>query len=297
MIQLFDVICAGQAVLDCITRNRETTPYKPNVYRAESIRLSPGGDAVNEARALSGMGVNTAVVCGLGKDLAGDIILDTLRRAGVHTGRVCPMAGDTPIANLQVAEDGSRISINSGATRLEGLRIDPASVKGARIVSLASIFRPPLDDYDVIRALVKSAKAGGAIVCADTKLPLYGAKSLDEIADILPLIDYLFPNEKEAEYYSGMRALPEMAKVIAGKGIRNVVIKAGPAGCFVRTQGYGYALPAVPLDKVVDTTGAGDNFVAGFIWGLLQGWAVRECAEAGLRQAASAIGQPCPAAD
>ena len=287
---MFDVICTGQAVLDCITRNRETAPYKPNVYRAESIRLSPGGDAVNEARALAGFGLKTAVVCGLGRDPAGDIVLNALERSGVCTERVCRMNGDTPIANLQVAVDGSRISVSSQATRLEGFRIDPESIRGARIVSLASLFRPPLEDYEQIRALVKAAKADGAIVCADTKLPLYGARSLDEIADILPLIDYIFPNEKEAEYYSGRRTLPEMAEAIADRGIKCVIIKAGPAGCYVCAEGQGYALPAVKLERVIDTTGAGDNFVAGFIRGLIQGLSVEACARSGLKQAASAIG-------
>ncbi len=290
-MSVFDVICAGQAVLDCITRNREATPYKPNVYRAQSIRLSPGGDAVNEALALASMGFRVATVCGLGRDLAGDIVLNALESGGVDTSRVRRMTCDTPIANLQVAEDGSRVSINSRATLLEGFSIDPASLRGARIVSLASLFRPPLDDRDVIRALVRAAKGCGAVVCADTKLPLYGARSLDEISDILPLIDCIFPNEKEAAYYSGRTALPDMAETIADMGIRAVVIKAGPAGCYVRAGERGFALPAVPLEKVVDTTGAGDNFVAGFIRGLLMGWDVERCARSGLERAASVIGE------
>ena len=211
---MFDVICAGQAVLDCITRNREASPYKPNVYRAESIRLRAGGDAVNEARALASMGFKVAAVCGLGRDLAGDIVLNALAAADVDTSRVQRMTGDTPIANLQVAADGSRVSVNSRATLLEGLCIDPASLHGARLVSLASLFRPPLDDCDRLRALVRAAKADGAIVCADTKLPLYGARSLDTLADVLPLVDCILPNEREAEYYSGHIWVPDDGEII-----------------------------------------------------------------------------------
>ena len=157
---------------------------------------------------------------------------------------------------------------------------------------MASLFRPPLDNYDRIRALVRAAKADGAMVCADTKLPLYGPKSLDGIADILPMIDCIFPNEREAEYYSGRHSLPEMARAIADMGLRCVVIKAGPDGCYVYTEGRGEALPAVKPERVVDTTGARDNFVAGFIRGLIQGLAIHDCAEYGLKQAARAIGRP-----
>lgn len=286
---MYDVICIGQGVLDCITRGREAQPCKPNVYRADTIRLHPGGDAVNESLALAGMGFRVAAVCGVGDDVAGRILLDALGRGGVDTSRIRSLPGDTPIANLQVDRDGSRLSVNSGATRLEGFRVDPALAKGARVVSLASLFRPPLFDFDGIAALIRAAKEDGAIVCADTKLPLDGPVSLDGLSEVLPLIDYIFPNEKEAEYYSGRTALPDMAEALSERGIKNVIIKAGPAGCWVHGCGEARALPAVPVRNVVDTTGAGDNFVAGFISGILSGAPILDCAEAGLKKAAEAI--------
>ena len=286
---MLDVICAGQAVLDCITRGKESAPYKPNVYRAETIRLHTGGDAVNEAMALTGLGAEVAVVCGLGEDIAGNLILSELARAGVHTERVRRAAIDTPIANLQVARDGSRVSINSNATRLEGFQIEPEALTGARVVSFASLFRPPLADFTVLKKLIRAAHASGAVVCADTKLPLTEALSLDGLQEVLPLIDYIFPNEKEAAYYTGETEFPAMARALTDRGIRNVVIKAGPAGCYVRGPEEEFALPATPVERVVDTTGAGDNFVAGFIAGLLRGDALRGCAEGGIRQAAAAI--------
>ena len=110
---MIDVVCIGQAVLDCITRGKESSPYRPNVYRAESIRLHTGGDAVNESMALAGMGFQTAIVCGLGWDIAGNLIENELARAGVNIAGIRRIEGmDTPIANLQVAKDGSRISVN-----------------------------------------------------------------------------------------------------------------------------------------------------------------------------------------
>lgn len=286
---MFDVICAGQAVLDCITRGKEDAPYKPNVYRADTIRLHPGGDAVNESTALAGMGLRVAAVCGVGCDIAGDILLNALSSAGVDTERVRRMPGDTPIANLQVSRDGSRVSVNSDATRLEGYRIDPAEVTGAHVLSLASLFRPPLSDLDNVAALIRAAKAEGTIICADTKLPLRATIHPDALSGVLPLIDFIFPNEKEAEYYTGQTTLPDMACALADRGVGNVVIKAGPAGCYVRSECCDCALPAVPVANVVDTTGAGDNFVAGFITGILDGAPLLDCAWRGLRRAAEAI--------
>ncbi|MBQ8075997.1 MAG: carbohydrate kinase family protein [Oscillospiraceae bacterium] len=286
---MFDVVCVGQAVLDCITRGKETAPYKPNVYRAETIRLHTGGDAVNESWALAAMGFQVAVVCGVGRDLAGDILLSELTKAGVNTDRVRRMEMDTPIANLQVARDGSRISVNSEATRLPGYSIAPQELPEAKIISFASIFRPPLEDPVCIKALLQTAKQKGSIVSVDTKLPLSGALRLDDLAEILPLIDYIFPNEKEAAYYTGRETIPEMAHALRDAGIRNVIIKTGPDGCYCCNAEEEFALPALPVPQVVDTTGAGDHFVAGFLSGILQQASFRDCATLGLQQAARAI--------
>ena len=285
-----DVICCGQAVLDCITRGKEKAPYRENVYRAESVHLRAGGDAVNESVTLAGMGVRAAVVCGLGDDIAGRIVLDELRRAGVDTERISAMSSDTPIANIQVETDGSRISVNSGATRLPGYRIAPESLRGARIVSFASLFRPPLEEPEVIRQLIAEAKKDGTIVCADTKLPLVEGIDMEILSDVWPLVDFFFPNEKEAAFYTGKKELPEMADALYAFGIGNVIIKAGKEGCYLKNAEESTPLPAVPVETVRDTTGAGDHFVAGFISGILKGLPARECASLALASAAKAIG-------
>ena len=286
---MFDVICAGQAVIDCITRGREKEPYRPNTYRAETVRLHTGGDAVNESMALAGMGYRTAVVCGIGRDLAGDFLADRLEKAGVDTGRISRMDYDTPIANLMVAEDGSRSSVNSGAIRLPGYRVSPDSLAGAKIVSFASLFRAPFADTKAAADLIRTVKERHVLVCCDTKLPLSDEVRIEDFKEALPLIDYFFPNEKEAAFLSGMDKVPDMAAALRSKGLRNVIIKTGPEGCYVNGEEGVFTLPAEPVGRVVDSTGAGDNFAAGFISGLLQEKNLRECAAMGIHQAAQAI--------
>ena len=286
---MLDVLCVGQAVVDCITRGKENFPYKENVYRAETIRLHTGGDAVNESRALASMGYRTGIVCCLGRDAAGDMIFRELTEAGIDTERITRTDRDTPVANLQVAADGSRISVNSQAVRLEGYRVDPAVLAGAKIVSFASLFRAPLDDAQTVRELITAAKKNGSAVCADTKLPVTGSAGIGPLSEVLPMIDYFFPNEKEAAYYSGKQSYEDMAREFRQRGIRNVIIKAGPAGCYVSGEEGEFALPAIPVEKVVDTTGAGDNFVAGFLSGVLEKKTLRECAAGGIERAARII--------
>ena len=286
---MLDVICVGQAVVDCITRGKEKEPYKENVFRAETIRLHTGGDAVNESKALASMGYDAAIVCCLGNDAAGDLIIRELEESGVRTDRITRMDIDTPIANLQVSVDGSRISVNSGAIRLEGYRADPDLLTGARIVSFASLFRPPLEKADAVKELIRAAKRSGALVCADSKLPLVSSVNLEDLTDVLPLIDYFFPNEKEAAYYSGKESYPEMAAEFRRNGIRNVIIKMGKEGCYVCGEEGEFSLPARQVEHVLDTTGAGDNFVAGFLSGILEGASLPDCAAAGIERAARVI--------
>ena len=283
-----DVICAGQCVIDCITLGKEAEPYKKDVYRAADIVLRLGGDASNEARVLASYGYKAAVAAGIGDDLAGNLICSELSALGIDISRIRRCVPSTPIAGIQVSLDGSRISVNSGATRLPGCVIPAEDLCGARVVSLASMFRPPLEDPDAVFAAVSAAKNSGAVVCADTKLPLLESITLSGFLKIMPLIDYFFPNEKEAAFYSGKEVFPEMAAFFRDCGVKNVVIKAGESGCYVSGEEGVFTVPAAKVD-VVDTTGAGDSFAAGFIMGLLEGAPLRECAELAVKQAGIAV--------
>ena len=284
-----DVICLGQAVVDCITRGRENAPDGKLAQRADSIRLSTGGDAVNESFVLAGMGINAELVCGLGNDLAGTIIMGEARRRGVGTERISIVEEmDTPVANLMVSADGSRYSVNSRATMLPGYLPGADAVKGARVVSFASLFRAPLDRKETIISLIRSAWEDGAVICADTKLPTFRELTLADISEVLPMVSYIFPNEKEAAFYTGEDSFPRMAEVFHSCGIKNVVIKAGAQGCFMSTGKDSFSLPALPVEAV-DTTGAGDNFVAGFISGILEGDGPHRCCERALAKAAESI--------
>ncbi len=281
------VVCLGQALVDCITRG--THPHKPNVYRADSIALAVGGDAINEAGALVKLGYQAKLVCGLGNDAAGSLVYQTAVERGIDVSNVT--ISDTlvtPIANLMVAYDGSRISYNSPATLLEGYLPDGECFKGAKVVSFASLFRAPLDQKEVVISLIKQAKEAGAVVCCDTKIATYRQLDLKDIEEVLPLIDYLFPNENEAGQFTGEGDYEQMAKKIKAMGVKNVIVKTGAKGCVVCSDDACFSKPALPVE-VVDTTGAGDNFAAGFIGGLLQDKDLEACVDAGLRQAAESI--------
>ena len=294
----YDVLCIGQAVIDCIIRGQEADKHRENVFRAERIELHIGGDAVNESIALTELGCRAGIACGVGPDSAGNLLRTELSRRGVNTDHITVMDSlVTPIAQLVVHQDGGRHSINSKATMLEGYipAAEELEMDSASIVSFASLFRAPLDQAEIVKKLMETAKKAGAVISADTKLPTFREIKMEELAPVWPLVDYIFPNEREAAYYTGFtgRELTEddffeMTEIFRGYGIKNVIIKAGADGCYVNGQEGRFHLPALPVD-VVDSTGAGDNFVAGFLTGVLKGENLSECAMRGRLRASQCI--------
>lgn len=276
-----EIICLGQAVIDCISRGINHDTGRKNVYRADSISLNIGGDAVNEASVLSRLGHSVKLAYGSGRDIAGNIIYEEMKKMGIDL-RYADRSEErmTPIANLMVNGDGTRFSYNSTATMLEGYVPDHGIMENEKILSLASLFRAPLDRASVIKDFVKAAKDKEMIVCADTKLATFRKIGPRDIEEIMPLIDYIFPNENEAGFFSGEKEYEKMAEYFRALGVKNVIIKTGKDGCTVKGENESFHLDALPV-HAIDSTGAGDNFVAGFISGILRGFSLRKCAQYG----------------
>lgn len=266
-----EVVCVGQVLVDCILKGWNTTPYNNNVYLADSVTISPGGDAFNESVITARLGHKVRIMCGLGRDLAGGIIEEHLKNNGVDLSAVVYSDTDrTPITNLLVDERGERKSVNTPAHLVEFFRPDVSWFQGVKVVSIASLFRAPFNKPDVILDVCRAAKEAGAILTADVKLANCNQLLLDDVKEALPYIDYIFPNESEAEFYTQKKDYYEMADVLLSYGIKNVIIKVGPEGCIAKNVQECFTVPAYKLNAV-DGTGAGDNFAAGFISAMIRG--------------------------
>ena len=271
--QDLDIICIGTALVDSIIRGFDPNPVSASGYRAASGSLNVGGEAVNEAVTASKLGMKTGILWSLGCDSAGDMVMQTLERNGVETGLVLRSEEHpTPVTTMFVKDDGSRSSITNESHRYNfHPEKDPSRFTKARAIILGSLFRAPFDDPEIIGAVLRAAKAAGQIIVADTKLPNFRKLSLDDLKDVLPLIDYITPNEDEARYYTGKTEPEEMADVFLSYGIKNIIIKLGKNGCFFKNaSGECYRLPVCRIEAV-DATGAGDNLAAGFTTEILRG--------------------------
>ena len=292
MNRQLDILCIGMALVDSIIKGFDPHPVSEAGFRAASGSLNVGGEAVNEAMAAAKLGMKTGILCTLGLDGAGQMIEDALIRCGVDT-RLILRSEDhpTPVTTMFVNDDGSRKSITNGSHRYNfHPERHTACLRETGAVILGSLFRAPFDDPEVILSVLRDAKAAEVLVFADTKLPNYRFLTLDDIADALPLIDYITPNEDEAKYYTGKSEPEDMADVFLARGVKNVIVKLGGRGCYYKGSGGSLFLPAWDI-RAVDATGAGDNFIAALASELLRGGTIDEAL-----RFASACGAICTTA-
>ena len=264
----YDLICMGMALVDSIIRGFQPEPVSASGYVAESCSLNAGGEAVNVSVAAAKLGLKTAILCALGQDAAGDLVRHELALAGVDTGLIA-RSPQTPVTTMFVNRDGTRKSITNEAHRFpfHPEKVPPAETKA---IALGSLFRAPFDDPEVVLRVLENAAGAGQLIFADTKLPNFRVITPEDLAEAFPLIDYISPNEDEARFLTGKEDPEAIADVFLRYGVRNVIIKLGKNGCLLKNAQETCVLPGYSI-RAVDATGAGDNFLAGFIAEILDG--------------------------
>lgn len=275
-----DVMCAGLALVNFPLHPVDETVFQNDVNMVSPIQLLPGGDAANQAIVISNLGGRVSLASVIGKDGFGDILLKMLKDAGKELD-VSHVAvdekGSTGVAAMLIRPDGQRnFCINRGSLLKFGLpHIDMGLLEQTRIVSIGGLMSLPGFDGEGTETFFKKAKEAGAITVADTKKDLWGL-GLKGVAGTLAYTDYFFPSLEEAQDISGESTVEKMAEVFLSCGAGHVGIKLGSKGCYFKDGKQEFYLPAYPCNAI-DTTGAGDNFMSGFITGLLQGWDEKKC--------------------
>ena len=279
-MRALDVICAGAAIVDILLQPVSKNIFDTESYPLDSIAMTIGGDAINEAVILSRLGHKTALMSMVGVDPAGAFVRDTCHKNGIddRSLRTDPQVTTSINVGL-VTQDGERTFVTNrrgSLWRMTAADIDVSRFSEARLLSFASIFNEPLLDGRSLRKIFQAAKAVGLTVCADMIRPRFN-ETLEDIAMALDYVDYFFPNYDEAVLLTGKTAPEEIADAFLSCGVKNIIVKLGKQGCYIKNQQFAETVPAVQGIHAVDTTGAGDNFAAGFISGLLQGSSLMDC--------------------
>ncbi len=288
-----DVTIIGAAIMDVLAGPVDESVFEKGSQPVHSTRLSFGGDALNEAVVLSQLGLNAELISKIGNDESGKHVLDFLQEKQVDVTRVKVEEGlVTGINIVLVTPDGERVFLtnpNGSLRKLSEADVMEQLDDAADIVCMASMFVSPLLDIPAMERIFQRIKSKpGRILVADMTTAKNG-ESLVDIEGLLKYIDYVIPNETEAERLTGESDVYRNAELFIEHGASCVVIKRGSKGCLIRTRERQIDVPAYAHAKSVDTTGAGDSFVAGFLYGLKKGMSLEECARFGCAVASCTV--------
>lgn len=290
-----EITVIGAAILDLLARPVTPAVFETGSQPVREMRLSGGGDALNEAVALARLGKHTELVSTLGRDRAGETVLQILRDAGVATNRIVRQSGlRTGVNAVLVDESGERHFLTdpeSSLRRLSETDILPALDAAADIVSFAGIFVSPLLDIPALERIFQRIKEKPERILVADMTKAKHAERLSDLMGLLPYVDCILPNEEEIALLTGERDPRRNAAMLIEAGASCAVIKLGKRGCLVRTADAAYQIPACPVERAVDTTGAGDCFAAGFLWGLSEGLPLLECGRFGCAAASCCVEQ------
>jgi sugar/nucleoside kinase (ribokinase family) len=278
------VVAMGVHVLDVLVRPVEEIPEGQGGALVEQIRLTAAGSAGGAALVLARLGAEVTSAGAVGTDAAGDMLLDLLRRDGVDvSGLVRREDVQTSASVLPIRPNGDRPAFHVvGANGTYGAGdVDWGTVEAADFLHLGG---PEFLGGEVARGILDRARAAGAVTSADVLAP--GEPGLLEwIAPALGGVDYLLPNEEQVLGLAGAHELIAGCRALIDDGVGCVAVTRGAQGADVVDAGGAERVPAFAVD-VVDTTGCGDAFSAGFLRGLSLGRDHRAAAVLGCAAAA-----------
>ncbi|MEU3515031.1 carbohydrate kinase family protein [Streptomyces sp. NPDC006654] len=260
------VVTMGVHVLDVLVRPVDAIPEGQGATLVEDIRMTAAGTAAGTALSLAKLGATVQTTGAIGTDATGDMLVQLLRRAGIDTEfLVRRVDTGTSASVLPIRSDGGRPSLHLlGANVTYGL--DDVPWEALAEASHLHLGGPELIGVEVAARILHFAKEHGVTTSVDLLAPgVFG--SFEQLAPALPHIDHLLPNDDQVLGFSEEEDLVAGAKKLVGAGAGLVAVTRGADGALLVTADGTEAVPAFEID-VVDTTGCGDAFSAGFVYGI-----------------------------
>lgn len=293
-----DIVNVGICCVDAIGQTVDDYPPPGGLRLFDKLTLTTGGNAVNCSIALGKMGVECDAVVKIGSDALGEFVISELKKHGVNTDGVIHGQGiHTPYTFVCVMAGGQRSFFHTmganGTLTYDDINLD--IVKRGKFCFVTGTMVMETFDGEQTARLLRDAQSAGVKTLLDTVYLDSAPTELwhANIHPALPALDYFIPSQPEARAITGLDTPSDMARSMQDRGCRNIVIKLDEDGAFCRdAAGSETHVPAYRIDNVVDTTGAGDSWCAGFLAGLQQGMDMPSAAQLGNAVAAHCIQAP-----
>lgn len=307
-----DIVAIGDAIVDVIATCDDAflvehdlpkgqmqlldTDAANRLYAAMgNARETSGGSAANSMAGIAAMGGKAAFIGQIADDQLGEIFRHDMQALGVQFETPALNGGsDIPTGRclILVTPDAQRtMNTCPGAShQLKAEALDESLIASAAILMLEGyLWGPELPRKAMYRAIEVARQANRKVaftlsesVCLAGRRDVF-ARMIDDGG-----IDLLFANDHEAMQLAGARDLGEALAILADK-VPTLIITRGPQGALGLQDGVGVEIPAAPVEHVVDTTGAGDLFAAGFLTAHCRGHDLRKCLQTGAIAAAEII--------
>ena len=242
----------------------------------DSYNIGPGGKGCNQAISISRLGGKVSFISKLGKDNYGDLALRTLKENDIDSSAIIHSTDlQTGVAGIMLDRKTGKNAINVIAGAPSTLTVSEVN-KHIDVVKKSKIFLTQLEvPKDVILHCLRVAKENNVITI------LNPAPANEISIFFFNLIDYFTPNEKEAEFYTGIKIsnakdAKEASIKLLNLGVKKVIITLGEKGLFYSDGKEDIYIKALALKNVLDTTGAGDAFNGGFAYALSKNLSIKE---------------------
>ncbi len=306
----YDVIAIGNAIVDVMAPCEDELIEELGLSRggmtlvdAEGARrlyeaMGPakeisGGSAANTLAGMSALGAQCAFIGQVAQDQLGDVFSHDIRAVGIDFDTP-PRAGEPSTARclIFVSPDGER-TMNTflGASQfLPPAALDDATIASAAILYLEGYLWDPEEPRSAMRRAIDVARDAGRKVAFTASESFVIERHGDDFRALIAegKIDILFVNEHELASLTGEKDFEAGVAAVAGK-VPVLVATRSAKGAIAVAHGTRAEVPAEPVEKVVDTTGAGDLFAAGFLTGHARGESLERCLRMGAICAAEVI--------
>jgi fructokinase len=270
-----DVVCLGEVVIDFVPTVTPTT-----LTDAQAFKKAPGGAPANVAVGLARLGVQSAFMGKVGDDPFGHFLVQTLADAGVDVGSVrFSGAARTALAFVSLRADGDREFVfyrNPSADMLfEPAEVDAAVISNAKLLHYGTISLIGEPSRSATLHAIELAREAGCIVSCDPNLRLALWPDRDAaragLLDAIARTQVVKLSDDELRFLTGSDDPAAARQQLWHDQLELMVVTMGSAGCVYFTPRFDGVVLGFGV-AAIDTTGAGDGFVAGLLCGLLADW-------------------------
>lgn len=285
-----DILCIGTLVADILVHPVDSVDFNLDLQPVEQIQLKNGGDGMNVAINASKLSNEVGMIGCIGDDNFGRMLQRQLKLNHVDIrGLMVDRTASTSSVIVLIRNDGKRCFLFHGGANhvFEFNNINIDLLKDASIIHIGGFYQMPRFDGDGTAKLMRLAKEMHKTTTLDVNWD-HSGKWRKTIEDTLKYVDYFIPSEEEAALISGQKIPEKIADTLLDMGTKNVLIKMGEKGAYFKNNESSFLISTHKV-KVIDTTGAGDSFVGGFLTGLAKGWNMHDCARLATASAAFCV--------